>query len=263
MKISVVIITLNEERIIERTLKAIHSWVDEIIVVDSGSTDRTLEIAQQYKCKTMYRKFDGDGPQKYFGVNQTVNDWVFVLDADEEVTPELRDEIEKTLSNPNDYNGFYVPISLIFLGRLMRYGAEYKMPHLRLFNKKFGNFNDKFVHGGAVVEGQLATFNNHVLHYSYKDLHDYLQRLNYYTTRTAQMMYDSGKKGSILQVLFRFPVTFLKEYFLRKNFLNGYQGFVWSILSAMYPVIKYAKLRELRLPSKALLNENKHSYHHA
>jgi glycosyltransferase involved in cell wall biosynthesis len=246
MKISVVIITLNEERILERTLKAIHTWVDEIIVVDSGSTDRTVEIAKQYNCQTIYRKFDGDGPQKHFGVNQTKNDWVFVLDADEEVTPELRAEIESTLSKSNDYNGFYVPISLIFLGRLMRYGAEYKMPHLRLFNKQFGNFNDKFVHGGAAVEGKLMTFENHILHYSYKDLHDYLQRFNYYTTRTAKMMYDAGKKGSIGQVIFRFPITFLKEYFLRKNFLNGYPGFVWSILSAMYPVMKYAKLREIQ-----------------
>ncbi|MCU0469018.1 MAG: glycosyltransferase family 2 protein [Arcicella sp.] len=245
MKISVVIITLNEERILERTLKAIHGWADEIIVVDSGSTDRTVEIAQQYDCKTMHRKFDGDGPQKHFGVNQALNDWVFVLDADEEVTPELRSEIESYFAQNHEFTGFYVPISLIFLGRLMRYGAEYKMPHLRLFNKKFGNFNDKFVHGGAVVDGKLTTFENHVLHYSYKDLHDYLQRFNYYTTRTAKMMYDAGKKGAIGQVIFRFPITFLKEYFLRKNFLNGYPGFVWAILSAMYPVVKYAKLREM------------------
>ncbi len=245
MNLSVVIITLNEEHNLGRTLQAIVGWANEIVVVDSGSSDNTTAIAQQYGCKVITRAFDGDGPQKHFGVTQTSNDWVFVLDADEEVSPELKAEVDTMFSKPNDYSGFYVPISLIFLGRLMNYGAEYKMPHLRLFNKKYGNFNHKFVHGGAEVSGQLGTFKHHVLHYSYKNLQDYLQRFNYYTSRTAKTMHEQGKKSSIWQVILRFPFTFFKEYFLRLNVLNGYPGFVWAMLSAMYPVVKYAKLREL------------------
>lgn len=247
--VSAVMITYNSARMLPAVLQAL-DWCSEVIVVDSGSTDSTLAIAQQRGCRVIYRPFDGFGTQKGFAVEQARTDWVLVVDADELVTPELRDEIRQQLARADTgelpYHGFEVPISLVFLGRLMRYGAEYKMPHLRLFNKRYGNYNTARVHEDVVLAGPVGRLDNHMLHDSYGSLHEYFEKLNRYTTAGAQEMLSRGRNGSIGQIAFRLPITFLKEYLLRQNILNGYAGFLWSLFSAIYPVVKYAKLRELQ-----------------
>lgn len=242
MPISAVLITLNEENVLEKTLRAL-AWADEIVVVDSGSTDATVAIAEQFGAKVFFRKFDGYGPQKHFAVAQASHDWVLALDADEVVTQQLQAEIISTLQKPN-YQGYYVPISLIFLNRLLRFGGEYKMLHLRLFNKQFGNFNQKTIHEGVELTGKVGRLQHQLLHYSYADLHDYFQKFNHYTSRAAAQLHEQGKKASLWKVVGRFPLTFLKIYVLKLGFLDGYAGFVWALFSAMYPVVKYAKLRE-------------------
>ena len=246
MQVSVVIITLNNIRTIKKVLAAVAGWADEIVVVDSGSTDQTLAIADTFGCKIIYRKFDGFGTQKHFAVEQAKNDWIFIVDADEIVSDELKKEIDKTLQN-TDYQGFMIPNTLVFLGETMRYGREYKMPHLRLFNRKFGNYNDREVHEDVVLNGKIMTLKNHVLHESYADLSECFQKINNYSSRGAATLLKNGKKASILKIITKFPITFIIEYFIRLNFLNGYRGFVWAFSQAVYATLKYLKLRELTL----------------
>ncbi|GAB3248995.1 glycosyltransferase family 2 protein [Larkinella harenae] len=242
-------ITLNSARILPAVLDALQ-WCDEIVIVDSGSTDQTLPIAQRAGCRVIHRDFDGFGLQKGFAVEQARNHWVLVVDADEVVTDELRAEIQQRLAEVEagrqTFRGFEVPISLVFLGRLMRHGGEYKMPHLRLFDKRFGNYNSARVHEDVILNGSVSRLTHHMLHDSYGSLHEYFEKFNRYTTAGARDLQSRGKKGAVAQVIFRLPLTFLKEYLLKQNILNGYPGFVWSLFSAMYPVVKYAKLRELQ-----------------
>lgn len=242
--ISAVIITFNSERVLPEVLRFL-TWCDEVVVVDSGSTDCTLNIANRFGCRVICRAFDGFGTQKGFAVDQARYDWVLVVDADEVVTPELCYEIRQRVGHEKAV-GYEVPISLVFLGKLMRYGGEYKMPHLRLFNRQYGNYNTNQVHEDVVLKGPVARLQNHMLHYSYGSLHEYFEKFNRYTTAGAKDLVVRHKKGSLFQIIFRLPVTFLKQYILKLNFLNGYPGFVWSLFSAMYPVVKYAKLREMR-----------------
>lgn len=243
MKVSVVIITLNNVRTIRQVLEAIKGWADEIVVVDSGSTDETVRIANEFGCKTQFRKFDGFGTQKRFAVDQAKNDWIFIVDSDEVVSEELKKEIDISLQNA-EYQGYMIPNTLVFLGGVMRFGREYKMPHLRLFNKKYGNYNDREVHEDVVLNGKIATLKNHVLHYSYADLAEVFQKMNNYSSRGANELYKKGKEVSLLKVVTKFPLTFFTEYFIRLNFLNGYRGFVWAFTQSVYATMKYLKLRE-------------------
>lgn len=244
MKVSVVIITLNNSRTIKEVLSAVAGWAEEIVIVDSGSTDDTLRIAHEFGCKTLYRKFDGFGTQKHFAVDQAKNDWIFIVDADEVVTLELKKEINDVLQK-TEFQGFMIPNTLVFLGGVMRYGREYKMPHLRLFNRKFGNYNDREVHEDIVLNGKTMILKNHVLHYSYADLAECFQKINNYSTRGAKELQKQGKKASLLKIITKFPIAFFTEYCIRFNFLNGYRGFVWAFSQAVYATLKYIKLREL------------------
>ncbi|GAA4453433.1 glycosyltransferase family 2 protein [Nibrella saemangeumensis] len=237
-------ITFNSERVLPDVLQAL-AWCDEIVIVDSGSTDCTLGIAGRFGCRVIHRAFDGFGAQKGFAVTQASHDWVLVVDADEIVTPELRDEMRQRVGREKAV-GYAVPISLVFLNKLMRYGGEYKMPHLRLFNRQYGNYNTNRVHEDVVLNGPVARLQNHMLHHSYGSLHEYFEKFNRYTTAGARDLASRQKKGSLVQVVFRLPITFFKEYILKLNLLNGYPGFLWSLFSAMYPVVKYAKLREMQ-----------------
>jgi glycosyltransferase involved in cell wall biosynthesis len=162
-KISVVIITFNEENRIRPTLESI-KWSDEIIIIDSNSTDRTIDICEEYKnCKVYVQPFLGYGAQKKFAVEKASYDWIFSLDADEVVTNTLRDEIIAILSLPIiATDGFYVPITLVFMNRVFNYGSENKFPHLRLFNKNKGDFNTLKLHESVKVEGTLTKLRNEI-----------------------------------------------------------------------------------------------------
>jgi glycosyltransferase involved in cell wall biosynthesis len=244
MKISVVIITLNSQNTLQKVLEAVE-WVNEIVVVDSGSTDNTVKIATEFGAKVSYKKFEGYGLQKQFATEQALHDWVLCLDDDEVVTPELKHEILNISNKEADCQGFYIPVSLFFLGKVLRFSKEYKNPQLRLFNKKAGQWNNAVLHEKVQIDGKTKVLQNHILHYSYSSLEDYFAKFNRYTSYAAQDLATKGKNGSMLKVITRFPVTFFKIYLLHGAFLDGYPGFVWSILSAMYPVVKYAKLREM------------------
>ncbi len=243
--VSAVLITRNAERLLEQVLTGLR-WCDEILLVDSGSTDRTIAIAAGAGARVLHHDFEGYGPQKAWAVSQARNDWVLVVDGDEVVTPELQREIEQRLARDGTaYAGYEIPISLVFLGRLMRHGGEYKMRHLRLYDRRRGNYNQNRVHERVELDGPVARLDEHMLHDSYGSIAAYFDKFNDYTTAGARDLHQRGKTAGVATVVMRFPMTFIRQYFFRGHVLNGYPGFVWSLFSAMYPVVKYAKLREL------------------
>ena len=243
MKISVVLITFNSEKTLQKVLEAV-SWADEIVLVDSGSTDKTLEIAQQFKAKIVHRVFDGYGSQKNFATSQASHDWILSLDDDEVLTPELQQEIQLLNLQTTDFQGFKIPRSLIFLGKLLRFSGEYKRLTLRLFNRKYGNWNAEYVHESVEVQGKIGVLKNQILHDSYRDLTDYFNKFNKYTSLGAKTLAERNQSASTFKIISRFPTTFLKIYLLKGSCLDGYAGFMWALLTAMTPVVKYAKLRE-------------------
>ncbi len=242
--LSAVLITFNSERMLADVLTALQ-WCDEILIVDSGSQDETLSIAERFGCRIVHQPFLGFGPQKRLAVNLARHDWVLVPDADEIVTPALRQEIEQLLTQPDLPAGFNVPVSLVFLGRLMR-GGESRRMQRRLFDRRRGNFNSNMVHEDVVLPDPVPRLRHQMLHYSYGSLHEYFEKFNRYTTAGATQMLKAGRTAPLWQRTLRFLFTFIREYFIKQNFLNGYPGFLWALLSAMYPVVKYAKLHEMR-----------------
>ena len=250
MKITITLITLNSEKTLKTVLEAV-SWADEIVLVDSGSTDGTLEIARQFKAKIIYRVFEGYGSQKNFATDQASNDWILSLDDDEILTPELQQEIQNLDFQNTECQGFKIPRSLIFLGKLLRFSGEYKRLTLRLFNRKYGNWNAEYVHESVEVNGKTATLKHQILHDSYRDLTDYFNKFNKYTSLGAKTLSEHKKTASTFKIISRFPTTFLKIYLLKGSCLDGYAGFMWALLTAITPVVKYAKLRELTTPSKS------------
>jgi glycosyltransferase involved in cell wall biosynthesis len=244
MQLSVVLITLNSEKTLKPVLEAV-SWADEIVLVDSGSTDKTLEIAKNFKAKIVYRAFDGYGSQKNFATAQASNDWILSLDDDEILTPELQKEIQNLDLQNTNYQGFKIPRSLIFLGKLLKFSGEYKRHTLRLFNRKSGNWNAEYVHESVEVQGEIGTLKNQILHDSYRDLTDFFNKFNKYTSLGAKTLAERGKTASSLKIISRFPTTFLKIYFLKGSCLDGYAGFMWALFTAITPVVKYAKLKEM------------------
>lgn len=247
-KLSAVIITFNEENRIRPTLESLR-WCDEIIVVDSGSWDKTPDICREYgNCKVYTHPFPGYGEQKNFALEKASYDWILSVDADEVVTNSLREEIISILSlSEIPAVGFLVPITLIFMKRTFRHGCENRQPHIRFFNKNKGNFNNLKVHEGVQVEGTVLKLKNEILHISYVDIAHYFQKFNSYSTIYQKEALLKGKKAGKVKAVLRLPFEFFKQYFLRLNFLNGYPGFVWSLFSTFYIFVKYTKLYEANL----------------
>lgn len=244
-KLSVFIIAFNEERIIEQCLKKL-DWVDEIIVVDSGSTDATVAICEKYNAKVVYNKFVDFGNQKQFALEQTTNDWVLSLDADEVMSDALIDEIQKRFEGANTkIGGYYLKIRMVFLGKTFKYGSESNRDALRLFNKNFGQFDLKSVHESVIVEGETLELKNYFLHYSFDSLNSYIVKLNKYTELYSKSKFTENKKYTVLEIIVKTKFEFIKKYFLELNFLNGKEGFFWAVFSSFYTFTKCAKTNDL------------------
>jgi len=253
-KISCVIITYNEEGNIRRALNSV-KWCDEIVIVDSESTDKTIEICEEYNCRIFDKEFDGYGEQQRYAVSLAENDWILSIDADEVVSDELYDEI-KNIFNDDEIkvDGFFLPRSLIFLGKHFKNGRESREYYLRLFNKNYGKFSSDKVHEKVELNGDTLKLKGTLYHYSYSNIEQYFNKFNSYTTNAAQVLFDRGDKGrNVASIVLGFPVYFFKNYFIYRNFLNGVQGFLWALFSSLYPVIKYFKLWAMRNKNNASL----------
>lgn len=248
LKVSAVIITYNEEQIIEKTLSQLH-WCDEIIVVDSYSTDNTIRICEAYGCKIFSRHFDGYGPQKQFAISRATNDWILCIDADEVMTDGLVQEIMNLKENDTQHAGFSFRMNMVFLNKEFLYGKESGRYFLRLFNRQKGGMTGDKVHEGIQVNGSVKKLEHIVHHYSYHSVFQYLEKFNRYSTYSADMAFRKGKHKSVLVMLLAFPFNFTKYYLLERNFLNGVKGFYWSAFSTFYHFAKYVKLSELNQQS--------------
>jgi glycosyltransferase involved in cell wall biosynthesis len=241
MKISAVVITYNERENIRRCLESI-KWVDEIIVIDSGSSDGTYEIAKEY-AKVITHPWLGYAKQKNFGISLTKNEWILSIDADEELTPSLKEEILQELDK-SSYDGYYFPRQSFFLDKWIKYSGWYPDYQLRLFKKSKGRFNEKSVHEKVIIEGKVKYLKNHLLHYPYKSLEDYFKKFNEYTSLSSEEDYKKGKKFNIFYPILIPFLFFLKSYVLKKGFLDGRAGFIISSLGAINYFVRYAKLWE-------------------
>jgi glycosyltransferase involved in cell wall biosynthesis len=245
--LSGVIITYNEADRLEATLESIKEICDEIVVIDSGSTDETISIAERFNCKIFTKKFEGYGVQKQFAIEKASNDWVLVIDADEVVSIPLANEIKSVLTNPT-FEGYYLPRIFMFLGKAMKGGNERKKKYLRLFNRHKASFSLEQVHEDVVVNsGKAGWLQGSLWHYSYRDISHYFSKFNQYTSLGATEVYQNGSSVSVAYIVLRMPITFFQYYWLKGYFRDGYAGFLWSLFSSLYPVVKYAKARELRL----------------
>ena len=242
-KLSVVIITHEEEENIVRCLDSVKTLADEVVVVDSNSRDRTVEISKNYGCRVFIHDFEGYGKQKQFAVDQASNDWILSLDADEVVTEELKTEITNLLKAKNNaFAGYRIPFSFCYLGKILKHT---RADQLRLFNRNKGRFTTVPVHEGIVTEGAIGRVKGKIIHYSYRDISHHLQKINTYTSQAAVKNNQDHKSYSKCWVAFKFPISFFIYYFLRLGFLDGYPGFLWSFFAAFYGSLKIAKTIEM------------------
>ena len=248
-KLSVVIITFNEEKNIKKCLDKL-SFANEIIIVDSGSTDKTVIVCKKFGAKVFKKKFNGFGEQKRFAVEKASNNWVLSLDADEVLTDNLITEIKACLIDNDSSFGFYIKRKHIFMDRVFNYGNESKKEFLRLFDRRVANFNLKKVHEFVETNEQTKVLKNAFLHYSYDSLNSYINKLNHYTLLYAKTNVLKNKKYSIFEVILKTKFEFVKKYLLELNFMNGKEGLYWAIFSAFYTFTKCVKTNELYKLSK-------------
>jgi glycosyltransferase involved in cell wall biosynthesis len=248
--LSAVIITKNEEANIRRCLESV-KFADEIIVVDSNSTDKTTAIASEFGAKVFTREWQGFGPAKQEGVNQARGEWILSIDADEIIPVELAAEITSKISSNNGFSGYYLNRKTRFLGRWMLHSGWYPDYVLRLFQKKYGKFNTAVIHESVETSGKTDYLKNDLLHYSHPDLESYLEKFNRYTTVGAQEAYKSGKRAGWSEIIFKPQAAFLKHYITGQGFRDGLEGLILSILSSMAVLVKYAKLYVMQKKEKA------------
>jgi glycosyltransferase involved in cell wall biosynthesis len=243
-QVSAVIIAFNEEADIARALESV-AWCNEVLVVDSGSSDRTIEICVAHGCKVLHREFDGYGEQKAFAVTQAANDWILSVDADEEVSPALRDEILFKLERTGDCHGYYLPVTTVLWDHVVRTGRRHTKPKLRLFDRRFGNFGNQLVHESVSLQGLTEHLCEPIFNYSFVDFADYFDKFNRYTSLAALECFERGNRTSFLGTILRLPLTFFKLCFIRGFILDGSVGLIWSLFASLYTTVKHLKLLEL------------------
>ncbi|MBI5266596.1 MAG: glycosyltransferase family 2 protein [candidate division Zixibacteria bacterium] len=244
-RLSVVIITHNEETNLARCLESVR-FADEIIMADSHSTDRTVEIASQFGARTFTIEWSGFGPAKQFAVDQATGEWILSIDADEALSAELAEEIKGIIAGAPSCDGFDMPRLTNFLGRWIRHCGWYPDRVARLFRKGRGRFTDATVHESLVVDGPVGHCRRDLLHYSYPTLEIYFEKFNRYTTMGAEQALARGERSGLFDLTIRPAAAFVKHYISKAGLLDGMEGLMISVLSSCAVFIKYAKLRQLQ-----------------
>lgn len=244
-KVSVTIITLDEA---EHIAAAIDSacWADEVIVVDSGSRDGTVEIARARGVAVATRAWTGYVDQKNHAATLARNDWIFSLDADERITPPLATAIQNVLQGEPLHAAYRVPRVTFHLGRWVRTTDFYPDFQTRLYDRRRARWQGRHVHESVHADGPAGQLGHELEHYSYRDLRDHLDRINAYSTLAARQMYEGGRRAGPLHLLVHPPAAFLRNYILRRGFLDGAVGFTLSAVNAYSVFLKFAKLWEMQ-----------------
>lgn len=243
--LSVAVITLNEEDRIREALESVR-FADEIVVVDSGSADRTVEICREFTDKVFIEAWRGFAGQKNAAVERTAGDWVLSIDADEQVTAELADEIREVVSSGGQGDGYLVPRRNFFGGTWVRHGGWYPDYTLRLFRRGKGQFAERRVHEAVTLNGgRVGRLRSPLIHRTYEGVSDYLRRMDRYSTLAADELRARGHRARWFDLVLRPPAVFLRNYVLRAGFLDGRTGLIAAGLTSAYTFSKYAKLAEM------------------
>lgn len=246
-KLSVVLITYNEEHNVERCLRSVQ-WADEIIVVDSFSKDRTVDLAKRYTGKILMHEYDGDIAQRQRGFASAEGEWLFYIDADEEVSDRLREEILTTVSSPAAKDGYFVLRKVSALGRWIEHGGWYPDYTFRLFRRDRYIAEPAEVHGGFTVAGEKGTLEGHLFHYTYASIAHYLDKMNGYTS--LQVSNKLKENPAITVGWIKLCLSPLSEVFRKfisnKGYKDGFHGFLLAVLGAIYTLALYAKVWEYR-----------------
>ncbi|HEX9934440.1 MAG TPA: glycosyltransferase family 2 protein [bacterium] len=237
--VSAVLIVFNEERNLAACLESV-KWADEVIVVDGHSTDRTPELARQSGAKVYQNTFSGYGPQKQFALERAACGWILSIDADERVTPKLRDEILKVLDKSSGVDGFEIPFKNVFFGKWLKHSGLYPDYHLRLFRRTAAEFTSAKIHESVLVRGRVGRLNHPMLHCSYPTVASYVQKMNRYTALLA----EGGATFRLNHMLFSPVSKFFRLYLGRRGYLDGFTGLVYCLLAAFFNFVKDAKAWE-------------------
>ena len=254
--LSVIIITKNEAPRIQRCLESVR-WADEIIVLDSGSTDNTVAICQEFTDKVYATDWPGFGPQKNRALEKAQGRWVFSIDADEWADEALRQEIMTTIAQDAAVDAFAIPRRTKYLGHWVYHGDVGRDKVVRLFRRGQARFSENVVHETLIVNNnRVGQLKNHLYHDSYRTLEELQERMNTYTTLSAQMRYQNGKRSSLTKAVTHAVWAFIKAYFVRGGFLDGRIGFVVAVSSAQSSYYRYLKLLWLQQSKTIELTEN-------
>ncbi len=248
-RITAVIMALDEAENIEAAIESLR-FADQIVVADTGSSDNTIELARNAGAEVHSIDFDGFGSSKNRALEFCDGDWIFFLDADERVSPELANSITGSVANDSRHGGYTVNRLSFFLGKPVRHSGWHPDYVLRLFKKGQGRFSNRLVHERVELKGAAGKLEGLLYHYSYENLDQYIEKLNVYSRLNAEEMYNNGKKWHFRDLMVHPAAIFIKMYILRAGFLDGINGFLLAVLSSYHVFVKYAKLRQLYRQAK-------------
>lgn len=239
-KLSVIIVAKNESSNIQDCI-ASAAWAEEVIVLDSGSRDGTVELATQAGAKVIQTDWQGYGIQQNRGIDAANHEWIFSLDADERITPELAGEIRATIAK-SAFQVFDVPRRSLFVSRFMRHSGWWPDRTKRLFKKDCGRFSNHEIHASLQTEYPIGHLQASMIHYSYRDFDSVLEKMNRYSSGSARDLYAKGKTGSLSKALLHGTWSFFRTYLIKLGFLDGKYGFLVAIVNAETTFWKYVKL---------------------
>lgn len=243
-RLSVIVITRDEAHNIRECLESVR-WADELVVVDSGSTDGTQAVCREYTAKLIETDWPGYGPQKNRALEHATGEWILSIDADERVTPDLRREIEAAITNPG-FAAYRMPRRSSYCGRFLRHGGWWPDRVTRLFRRGHARFSDAAVHERLEAQGPIGELQSPLLHFSFRDLEQVLNKVNSYSSAGAEMLVDRGKRGGLGAAVAHAVAAFVRTYVFKRGFLDGREGFMLAVSNAEGTYYRYLKAMYLR-----------------
>jgi glycosyltransferase involved in cell wall biosynthesis len=242
VKISATIITFNEQDNLPRALNSL-GCCDEIVIVDSGSTDRTVELARGFGARVVQRAWPGYAQQKNFAAGQASHDWILALDADEMLSEDLQRELRELKQQESPFDAYSCPRLAQYRGRWIRHSGWYPDPKVRFYDRRKARWVGDYVHESVRVEGSLGVLQGDLLHYTCPTFSRHIESVNRYTTLAAEELAARGRSVSLARLLAAPPWAFVRSYFWQRGFLDGPDGFLIAAMAAFYVFAKYAKAK--------------------